>query len=120
MAHRVTPSRLLGIHQDEQDAARLRAAIDPSMIGRLLDDDIACLHVDDRVVQHHVNLAGQDNGIINGSGAMHHWMLHGKAPRWRVISDDLHHEIGVHPGFGGGIERRKLDHSDLGAVVGRR
>jgi hypothetical protein len=35
--------RLLGIHQHEQNAAGLRAAIDPGVIGSLLDDDIACL-----------------------------------------------------------------------------
>ena len=69
--------------------ARFRATIDPSVIGRLLDDDIACLHVHNRAVQHHVSLAGQDNGIINRSSAMHHRMLHGKPPGWRVISDHL-------------------------------
>ena len=38
-------SRLPGIDQRKQDAARLRAAIDPGMIGRLLDDDITGPHV---------------------------------------------------------------------------
>ena len=33
--------RLLRIHQDESDAARLFAVIKPRMIGRLLDNDVA-------------------------------------------------------------------------------
>src|SRR5215471_6565181 len=36
-----TLSGLLRIHQHEQDATRLRAAIDPGVVGRLLDHDVA-------------------------------------------------------------------------------
>src|SRR5262249_15244893 len=38
-------SRLPGIDQRKQDAARLRAAVDPGVIGRLLDDHVARPHV---------------------------------------------------------------------------
>jgi hypothetical protein len=48
------PSRLFGIHQHEQNPTRLRAAI-----GRLLDHDIARLHVHCRLVEHHVDFAGK-------------------------------------------------------------
>ena len=41
----IMPSRLFGIHQHEQNPTRRRAAIDPGVIGRLLDHDIARLHV---------------------------------------------------------------------------
>jgi hypothetical protein len=41
-------SRLLGVHQDKQYSAGLPAAIDPGMIGRLLNHDVACLHVNSR------------------------------------------------------------------------
>src|ERR1700676_5474653 len=55
------PSRLLRIHQYEQDTARLRAVIDPSVIGGLLHDDVALLEMDRIVVQHHVDLACEDD-----------------------------------------------------------
>ena len=39
-------SRLLGVHQHEQDPARLGSVIDPCMIGGLLHDRIAGLEMD--------------------------------------------------------------------------
>jgi hypothetical protein len=55
------PSRLLGVHQHKQYSAGLRAAIDPGVIGRLLNHDVASLYVNSRVVEHHVDLAGGAN-----------------------------------------------------------
>ena len=52
-------SRLFGIHQYEQNSTRLRAAIDPGVVGRLLDHHIARLHVHCRLVEHHVDFAGK-------------------------------------------------------------
>ena len=64
-------SRLFGIHQYEQNPTRLRAAIDPGMIGRLLDHDIARLHVHCRLVEHHVDFAGKDDGVVDRARAVH-------------------------------------------------
>ena len=78
-------SRLLGINQRKQNAARLRATIDPGMIGRLLDDDIAGLHVHHRVVKHHVDLAGQHVSVIDGPRAVQR-MPYGKTFRRRALA----------------------------------
>src|SRR5260221_5351485 len=59
------PSRLPRIDQRKQDAARLRAAVDPGVIGRLLDDDVARPHVHHRIVEHHVDLARQHHSLIH-------------------------------------------------------
>jgi hypothetical protein len=90
------------------------------MIGCLLDDDIAGPHVHHRVVEHHVDLAGQHDGVIDGTGAVHQRMSHGKTPRRRALADHLHHEVGIHFRFFGRIERRKFDHEQRGAEVGRQ
>ena len=87
-------SRLARIDQRKQYATRLRAAIDPSMIGRLLDDDIACPHVHHRVVEHHVDLAGQHDGVIDGPRAVH--------PRETASNlADFHQREGNAHGFAG-------------------
>ena len=55
--------RLLGVHQHEQDPASLSSAIDPCMIGGLLDDRIAGLQMDGGVVEHHVDVSLFPNWI---------------------------------------------------------
>ena len=49
--------RIVRIDQDECDPAEVRGTVDPGVVGRLLDDDIAGLEMDFRVVQQHVDLA---------------------------------------------------------------
>src|SRR6516225_9132922 len=93
------------------------------MIGRLLDDHIAGPHVHHRVVEHHVDLARQHDGIIDGARAVHQRVPHGKAPPRRALADNLHHEIRVHFRLFGRIERRKFDQSSAvprsgGSAVG--
>jgi hypothetical protein len=56
------------------------------MIGRLLDDDIAGPHVHHRAVEHHVDLARQHDGVIDGPRAVHQRMPHGKTPRRRAFA----------------------------------
>ncbi len=51
------PLWFLGIHHHEDDAAWLLAVVEPSMIGRLLHDDVSGFEVDGFVVEHHVDLA---------------------------------------------------------------
>src|SRR5262249_28237777 len=50
-------SRLLRVDQDEGDAAGLGAAVDPGMVGALLDQHVARLEVHLDVVEQHVDLA---------------------------------------------------------------
>src|ERR1700730_1206693 len=57
-------SRLLGVDQYERDTARLGAAIDPGVIGPLLDQYIAGLEVDLRIIEQHVDLAGHHDGRV--------------------------------------------------------
>src|SRR6267378_501395 len=67
--------RLLGVHEHKQDPARLCAAIDPGMVRRLLHDHVALLEMYVAVIEHHVDLAGQDDGVIETACAMHQGML---------------------------------------------
>src|SRR5215813_989369 len=109
--------RALGVHQHEENAAGLRAAIDPGVIGRLLNHDVTGLEVRYRVIKHHVDLASQDHGVVDGSRAVHQRMFGRKSPGRRAITDHLHHEIGVHFCLSGGIEGWKLDHRKRRASV---
>src|SRR5215475_7914730 len=78
-------SRLLRIDQDEGDAARLGAAIDPGVIGALLHQYVARLEMNFRFVEQHVDLAGHDDGIIHRASA-----VHGGMARWQSARSEEH------------------------------
>src|SRR5258707_8740780 len=71
--------RLLRIHQDERDAAGLLAAVHPRMVRRLLHDDVAGLEVHFAIVEQHIDLAGDDDRVIQRARAMHHRMARRQA-----------------------------------------
>src|SRR5215467_4136687 len=75
-----TPSRLLRVHQHKENTTRLLAAIDPGVVGRLLHDHVARLQMHVTVVEHHVDLAREDDRVVETAGAMHQRMLH-RMPR---------------------------------------
>ena len=50
-------SNVLGVDEDEGDATRLLAAIDPGVNGALLHQYVACLKMDIGIIQQHVDLA---------------------------------------------------------------
>src|SRR5579862_4640173 len=62
--------RRLAVDQDEGDPARLAGIVDPGMIGALLDQYVPSLAVDLGVIEQHVDLAFEDDGIVDGAGAM--------------------------------------------------
>src|SRR5271154_7071547 len=112
--------RLLGIHQHEDDAARLLAAIDPGVVGRLLHDDVARFEVYGLVVEHHVDLAGHDDGVVDRAGAVLQRIGHRRAAPRRVATGDIHHELGIHGREFGIIDRREFDDTENRAVIRRR
>src|SRR5262245_60540860 len=64
--------RLARIHQDERDAAGLLAEVHPRVIGRLLHHHVTRLEMHHAVVEQHVDLAGQDDRVVEAARAMHH------------------------------------------------
>ena len=50
-------SDFLGVDEDEGDATRLLATIDPGVNGALLHQHVACLKMDIGIIQQHVDLA---------------------------------------------------------------
>jgi hypothetical protein len=55
------------------------------MIGCLLDHDVTRLDVNHRIVEHHVDFAGQNDGIVDGPRAVHERMPDRKSPGRRAI-----------------------------------
>src|SRR5262249_19928316 len=64
-------SRLLGVDEDESDAAGFGAAIDPGVIGALLHQHVTGFKMNFRIIEQHVDLAGHDAGVVHGARAMH-------------------------------------------------
>src|SRR5258708_1127164 len=60
-----------GVDQHESDATGLGAAIDPGVVGALLPQHVAGLEMDLAIVEQHVDLARQDDGVIDAARAMH-------------------------------------------------
>src|ERR1700744_4700333 len=73
-------SGLFGVHQHEQNSTGLGPVIDPGMVRGLLDDRIARLEMDCRIIEHHVDLARQHPRVIDAAGEMHQRMGYGKSP----------------------------------------
>src|SRR5215470_10268136 len=60
-----------GVDEDERDPACLAAVVHPSMVGTLLLQDISGLQVHLGIVEQHVDLARQHDGVINAPSAVH-------------------------------------------------
>jgi hypothetical protein len=88
------------------------------VIGGLLDRDIAGLQVHRFVIEHHVDLARHDDGVVDGAGAVHQRMSDRNAPRRCMIADDIHHRVRRYFCFRCGVERRKLDDPEGCAILG--
>src|SRR5580704_9127036 len=56
----------LAVDEDEGDAAGLLAVINPGVIGGLLHQHVASLHMDLAVVEQHVDLAVEHDCVIHG------------------------------------------------------
>src|SRR3984957_3311535 len=56
--------RGFAIDQDEGDAARFCAVIDPSVVGALLHQNVAGRHMNFRVVEQHVDFAIEHDGVV--------------------------------------------------------
>ena len=65
--------RALGVHQHEENAAGLRAAVDPRVIGRLLNHDITGLEVRYRVIKHHVDIPENSRRRMKGRKNLYRW-----------------------------------------------
>src|SRR5580658_6089937 len=86
-------SRFLRIHQHERDAARLFAVIEPGVVGRLLDNDVAGFEVHRAGVELHIDLAGNDDRVIHRAGAMHQRIARRRAAFRYVRADRFHRSI---------------------------
>src|SRR5436305_7886515 len=73
-------------------AARFGAAVDPGMIGALLDQDIAGLEVDFGVIEKHVDLTLHDDGVIDRQRAVHQ-----RVPRRHARSEEHTSELQSRP-----------------------
>src|SRR5258706_5929124 len=63
--------RIVRVDQDERDLAWRGAAIDPGVVGRLLDQHVTGLEVDLALVEQHVDLARQHDRVVDALGAVH-------------------------------------------------
>src|SRR5262249_43612397 len=82
-------SWLLGINEDEGNATGLASAVDPGVVGALLDQHVASLEVDLAVVEQHVDLALHDDGVVDGQRAVHQRVARRQAFLGRVVADLL-------------------------------
>src|SRR5262249_41541252 len=97
-AHPIPSQRLSRIDQDERDAARLAAAVDPGVVGALLDEHVARPEMDLLLVEFHVDLARHHHRVVDGARAVHERMGGRPILRRRVVVVVRHlplHEIGL-------------------------
>ena len=69
------------VDQHERDFARSRAAIDPGVVRPLLHEDVAGFHVHFGVVEQHVDLAFEDDRVVDAVGRVHVRMARRRAAR---------------------------------------
>jgi GxxExxY protein len=65
---------VLAVDQNESDTARLGAMVDPGMVGRLHDYNVAGREVSRLLVEHEIDFTGQNQPEIDRARAMHHRM----------------------------------------------
>src|ERR1700680_475375 len=65
---------ILRVDQHERYLAGSIAAIHPSVIGALLNDDFPGLKVNFGIVEQHVDFAGQNDSVVERSGPVHAWI----------------------------------------------
>src|SRR6516162_9592099 len=63
----------LRIDEDTRQHTGLRTTVDPIVDRPALHEDIARLQMDDRVIKFHVNLAREDDEIVDGIGPVVPW-----------------------------------------------
>ena len=68
---RVTDAERFGIDQYESDPSDLCSAIDPGMVGPALNHDISRFERDCRGIHFHIDLARNDDDVINRFRPMH-------------------------------------------------
>ena len=66
-----------GVDKDEGDAGPLIAAVCPGVVGPTLDHDVTLLQLHGRVVHIHLDLAFEDDDVIDRLGAVHSGRLPG-------------------------------------------
>jgi hypothetical protein len=66
-----------------------------SVVGRLLHDHVARLQMHIAVVEHHVDLAGENDRVVETAGAMHQRMLHRNTARRHISDAFLQHFGGI-------------------------
>ena len=97
----------------------LPAVVDPGVIGALLHQDVAGLDMDLGVVEQHVDLAVEHDGVIDGAGAVG-VLVPRIALRRRIdahVDQDL---VMIDGAVAAGRRRREIDDAEDGAVGGRR
>src|SRR5262249_36268230 len=109
-------SRLLGVDEDESDAAGFGAAIDPGVIGALLHQHVTGFEMNFRIIEQHVDLAGHDDGVVHGARAMHGRMPRRQSALGRPIAEAAMHGVVVEPARLGRF-RREIDDAKHGAAA---
>src|SRR5580692_8704177 len=89
--------------------SRLGAAIDPGVIGPLLDQYIAGLEMDLRIIEQHVDLAGHHDGIVHGAGTVHGGMARRPSPLGRPRTKARVHAGGIEVAHLRGLGRKVHD-----------
>lgn len=89
------------------------------MVGRLLDDDVAGFEVDRLVVEHHVDFARHDDGVVDRARPVHERIAYRNSARRRVIAGEFHHQLGWHFGLVSGPKRWDFDNAEHSAVIRR-
>src|SRR5262245_24129165 len=118
------PSRLQrvgGIDQDESDTAWLAAAVDPGVVRSLLDQDVALPKVNLLLVELHVDLAREHDGIVDRARPVYEGMRRRPifARSMIVVRNLLLHEIRVQPGDLRVRRRREIDDAEHRAAPRR-
>src|SRR5215467_12227948 len=112
-------SWLMRVDQDECNATGLGSAVDPGVVGALLDQYVTGLEMHLAVVEQHVDLALHDDGVVDGARAVHQRVARRQALSGRVIADLLMQVILLEL-FDLGRGRRNVDDAEDRALLRRR
>jgi len=94
--------------------------IEPRMVGRLLDHDIAGFEVNRLVVEHHIDFARHNYRIVDGARAVQQRIGHRNAAGQCAMAGEFHHRLGWLFRAVPGAERRDVDDTEYLAVGGRQ